>query len=91
MSGEATTSAGGGSPHPAEPAQGPGQGRPWSPAAAMDPVPPLAPPPARPGDGTPVPTTERVPAVSARLRAAVIVAALVLVVVVLLLATGVGH
>ncbi len=28
------------------------QPRPWSPAAAMEPVPPLAPPPARPGAGT---------------------------------------
>ncbi len=33
--------------------------RPWTPEAAMEPVPPLAPPPARPGAGTPVVTVPR--------------------------------
>jgi hypothetical protein len=33
--------------------------RPWTPEAAMEPVPPLAPPPARPGAGTPVVTIPR--------------------------------
>jgi hypothetical protein len=35
------------------------QSRPWTPEAAMEPVPPLAPPPARPGAGTPVVTVTR--------------------------------
>jgi hypothetical protein len=35
--------------------------RPWTPAAAMEPVPPLAPPPARPGSGAHVVTSPRPP------------------------------
>ena len=37
------------------------ESRPWTPEAAMEPVPPLAPPPARPGAGTPVLTIPRAP------------------------------
>lgn len=37
------------------------ESRPWTPEAAMEPVPPLAPPPARPGAGTPVVTIPRPP------------------------------
>ena len=63
--------------------------RPWTPAAAMEPVPPLAPPPARPGAGTPVaPASEpaRRPAARAPWRGLVVVVvagAAVLVVVLL--------
>jgi hypothetical protein len=37
----------------------PTRSRPWTPEAAMEPVPPLAPPPARPGAGMPVVTIPR--------------------------------
>ena len=48
---------------PTEPqavAQEPAGLRPWTPAAAMEPLPPLAPPPARPGAGRPVPVVQPV-------------------------------
>ncbi|MGH7723751.1 MAG: hypothetical protein ACRENL_13145 [Candidatus Dormibacteria bacterium] len=64
--------------------------RPWTPAAAMEPVPPLAPPPARPGAGTPVATVPRPDAAPGPMRtlvtvAAVAVAIAALVVLVILL------
>jgi hypothetical protein len=65
--------------------------RPWTPAAAMEPVPPLAPPPARPGAGTPVLAAARAPSQGSPQRALVgllAVALLVLVVVILVSALG---
>jgi hypothetical protein len=59
--------------------------RPWSVAAAMEPVPPLAPPPASPGKGVPVATTPRpvdvTPGPRMLMALAVLVAAVVLLVV----------
>lgn len=49
-----TPAQGSETPQPGAAAQQAGQPRPWTPAAAMEPVPPLAPPPARPAAGTSV-------------------------------------
>jgi hypothetical protein len=64
--------------------------RPWTPSAAMEPVPPLAPPPARPGAGMPVLRAARAPSTGAPLRTvfglislALVIAAVVIVVLVL--------
>jgi hypothetical protein len=51
----ATTAGGGAGSKALESA--PASSRPWTPAAAMEPLPPLAPPPARPRAGTQVVTT----------------------------------
>ncbi len=58
--------------------------RPWTPAAAMEPVPPLAPPPARPGAGLPVLIGGR-PQPNGGLRALVVLAVVVLIAVVLVI------
>lgn len=65
------------------------RGRPWTPEAAMEPIPPLAPPPERPGSGKPVPVIPRPPAsgggpriVVTALAAALIVALLAVLVIV---------
>lgn len=65
--------------------------RPWTAAAAMEPLPPLAPPPARPGTGTPVVTGERALGGGGMLRAVVGVAAVALVVVAVVVALLAGH
>jgi hypothetical protein len=65
--------------------------RPWTPEAAMEPVPPLAPPPARPGAGTPVMTIPKSASPVAPQRTLVTALAVVLVVaavVVLLIVFG---
>ena len=56
-----------------------GQPRPWTPAAAMEPIPPLAPPPARPGAGTPVFPSAREASPGARLPAVLVVVAVLLI------------
>jgi hypothetical protein len=65
--------------------------RPWSIAAAMEPVPPLAPPPARPGQGVAVMTTPR-PAENApgprMLVALVLLLAAIAITVIVLLVLG---
>ena len=62
--------------------------RPWSPAAAMEPVPPLAPPPARPGTGAAVnpagPADRRGPAPATVASLAVLLIAAVVIVVLVL-------
>ena len=62
--------------------------RPWSPAAAMEPVPPLAPPPARPGTGAAVnaagPAARRGPGPATVASLAVLLVAAVVVVVLVL-------
>jgi hypothetical protein len=62
--------------------------RPWSIAAAMEPVPPLAPPPALPGQGIAVVTTprpaERAPGPRTLIAFATLLAAVAIIVVVLL-------
>ncbi|MHB8717860.1 MAG: hypothetical protein ACYDAC_03065 [Candidatus Dormibacteria bacterium] len=68
------------------------EARPWSPSAAMEPVPPVAPPPARPGSGAEVnpsgPAARRGPAPATVASLSLLVlAALVIVVLVLTL----GH
>ena len=50
--------------------------RPWSLAAAMEPVPPLAPPPARPGHGVSLVTAPRQPEAPSRSPSLVVVAIL---------------
>jgi hypothetical protein len=75
---------------PAEPADG-RHGRLWTPEAAMEPLPPLAPPPARPGAGTPVATVPRPLERGAPLSMLLTAAGVVLVIaglVVLVLALG---
>jgi hypothetical protein len=65
--------------------------RPWTPEAAMEAVPPLAPPPARPGAGTPVVITPKTAGPVAPPRTLVTALAVVLVVaalVVLLIVFG---
>ncbi len=57
----------------------------------MEPVPPLAPPPARPGAGTPVVGAERTPRGSSRLPALVGMAAVALIVVALVIALLLRH
>ncbi len=86
----ATTATGGlGSPGPED---DPGTGRPWTAAAAREPLPPLAPPPARPGAGTPVTPGPRPAASGAATRVMVSVAVLaVAVVVIVLLVVIVGR
>lgn len=65
-----------------------GSSRPWSPAAAMEPVPPLAPPPARPGTGAAVnpagPADRRGPAPATVVSLAVLLVAAVVIVVLVL-------
>lgn len=62
-----------------------GSSRPWSPEAAMEPVPPLAPPPARPGAGrTVVPAPQATTAQEGR-RALLLLLVLVLVALVVLI------
>lgn len=85
----ATTATGGfGSPGPEDE---PGMPRPWTAAAAREPLPPLAPPPARPGAGTTV--IPALPAASGAVgRALVSVTVLaVAVVVIVLLVVVLGH
>jgi hypothetical protein len=75
----------------AGPADDAPQPRPWTPEAAMEPVPPLAPPPARPGAGMPVLTTPRFPDPAAPFRRLLIALGVALVlagVVVLVLAVA---
>jgi hypothetical protein len=67
------------------------QSRPWTPAAAMEPVPPLAPPPARPGAGTPVVTADRAPSGNGGALVPIGLAALALAVVVLVILLLLGH
>jgi hypothetical protein len=88
-------------PTPAQGAEAPRAGpgvqdaagpRPWTPAAAMEPVPPLAPPPARPGAGTAIITAARTARPGARPHTLVVLVAAVLVVVAaLILVLTVGH
>jgi hypothetical protein len=68
----------------------PASSRPWTPAAAMEPVPPLAPPPARPGAGAHIATTPRRPRqpLGALSVAAFVAVALVLALVVGLVLAG---
>lgn len=62
--------------------------RPWSIAAATEPVPPLAPPPARPGEGVAVVTTprpaENAPGPRMLVALALLLAAIAITVIVLL-------
>jgi hypothetical protein len=65
--------------------------RPWTPEAAMEPVPPLAPPPARPGAGTPVVAVPRDDARAGparRLLTALALAAVIAVLVLVLVLLG---
>jgi hypothetical protein len=66
--------------------------RPWSIAAAMEPVPPLAPPPARPGHGVALATASRQAgerrAGGASLAGVVVILVAVAVIVVLVLVVG---
>ena len=57
--------------------------RPWTVAAAMEPVPPLAPPPARPGHGVSLVTSARQPEAPARSPSLVVVAVLLAAVAVI--------
>jgi hypothetical protein len=86
----ATTATGAmGSPGPEE---GLDPSRPWTAAAAMEPIPPLAPPPARPGSGTPVALTARSQAGGMGARALVsILLLLVAAAVVIVLVVVLGH
>ncbi|HEY7926925.1 MAG: hypothetical protein ACHQ06_05270 [Candidatus Dormibacteria bacterium] len=63
--------------------------RPWSIAAAMEPVPPLAPPPARPGHGVVVATTprpaENTPGPRTVIAFVLLLAAIAIIVIVLLI------
>ncbi|HEX4755164.1 MAG TPA: hypothetical protein VH661_05360 [Candidatus Dormibacteraeota bacterium] len=85
----ADTSAADGDPGmPAADADAPRPPRPWSIAAAMEPVPPLAPPPALPGQGVVVATTPRpvegAPGPRTLIAFAALLAAVAIIVVVLL-------
>jgi hypothetical protein len=81
------TTADGGVGTPA-PEHDPGASRSWSIAAAMEPVPPLAPPPALPGQGVAVVTTprpdEHAPGPRSLVAFAVLTVAIAIVVIVLL-------
>jgi hypothetical protein len=58
----------------------------------MEPVPPLAPPPARPGAGTPVIAATRAPSTGASVRTVVgLVALALLIVAVVILVLALGH
>jgi hypothetical protein len=91
MSGEPTTSPSGSRPQPGHDDGERKESRPWTPAAAMEPVPPLAPPPARPGAGTPVVTAERTPTGDGRGRALVGLVAVAVVIVALVIVLLAGH
>lgn len=66
--------------------------RPWTPAAAMEPVPPLAPPPARPGAGTPVLAAVRAQSCGASMRGLVgLIALALLLAAVVIMVLVLGH
>jgi hypothetical protein len=89
MNGEPPSPPGDAAERQQTPARHDNRARPWTAAAAMEPLPPLAPPPARPGAGSPVTGSPWPPAPDSRLRpvlglvmAALLVAGLVIVLLV---------
>jgi hypothetical protein len=91
MSGEPTTSPGAPVPRRGRDDDDGNESRPWTAAAAMEPVPPLAPPPARPGAGTPVVTAERATTGGGRGLGLVALAAVALIAVVLVIVLLAGR